>query len=60
MGDYYCGICGYITYSKSSMDRHNMRKKPCKPKKILPSSANKNIALPAPKEYSIGLNINVE
>lgn len=40
MGDYYCGICGYITYSKSSMDRHNMRKKPCKPKKILPSSAN--------------------
>lgn len=43
MGDYYCGICGYITYSKSSMDRHKMRKKPCKPKKILPSSTNLNV-----------------
>ena len=50
MGDYYCGICGYITYSKCSMDRHNMRKKPCKPKKILPSSTNLNVVRSEPKE----------
>ena len=50
MGDYYCGICGYITYSKSSMDRHKMRKTPCKPKKILPSSANQNVVRSEPKE----------
>ena len=39
MSDFYCGICGYITYSKSSIDRHKMRKTPCKPKKTLPTES---------------------
>ena len=26
---YFCGICEYTTESKSSMDRHKARKKPC-------------------------------
>jgi len=26
---FYCGICGYTTDYKSSMDRHKARKRPC-------------------------------
>lgn len=39
MSDFYCGACGYITSSKSSMDRHRMRKTPCKPKNNPPKPA---------------------
>jgi len=26
---YFCGVCQYTTESKSSMDRHAARKRPC-------------------------------
>jgi len=26
---YFCGVCQYTTESKSSMDRHKARKRPC-------------------------------
>ena len=26
---YFCGVCRYTTESKSSMDRHAARKRPC-------------------------------
>ena len=26
---YFCGVCEYTTESKSSMDKHRARKRPC-------------------------------
>lgn len=46
---YFCGVCEYTTESKSSMDKHKARKRPC----TVADRPVKQVAVPPTNNTSI-------